>query len=764
MKLHTHSFFSTIATLVVVLLNTGLAAPLEHLEITTTTDTSYLPYRCVAYESETSPPTAVSISRRFHLWDHEPDSTGQQRYLLVRNGNRIKGMPAIISLKSFPSRKLIDDTSLRLSVTDCELFYDTLGSPSGLAMLGYSNDTVFLACYHPDLGITGKLAIASGRDNTGNGAWIPTLTITGISDFDADGMNEAIVIVFTERDIGPRAIYCIELETLTTEWSLPIASGISGGGDLIQAHTDAGLRMIFVTGNPGHGRFDENYQDSWGYLSAISTSGELLFNYVIKLGAVSTNVIRSQRENTFYMLHEIMPTPPETVRQLDEEGRLDDLIVRRPYLSKIDQLGHVIHTTELQCGSYSNFWLQPYGPEGEIAVYVYLSDHRVLVLDTSLTEIAISDTVRISGHLKSLSFEGHENAQVFADGIYTSDLTKLLSFPRGIGEFIPISYDSLDNITGLALGGYKYYWVGRIEKKSWIDLVSVFYLNNQSYVLAFLSCLVGGLLVTNFYRRRNKQNYRLIARQKEELTRTHQELREAQDRLVAHEKDRQARDIAGGFSHEIRNALFPAQAGLKQLRKTIHEDASHEAANKIERAINRGIEMTKLITRFTRLGSDFVPKPTNISSVASMIAQDNESRIADQQVNLQITGSEDISILADDNLLYILMNNLILNSLDALENRTNPKIIVEWTRHTDYTEIVVEDNGIGIDKKYHNRIFDAFYSSKPQSGTGIGLTMVRRIVDLCNGEVSVHSTPGKGTSIRMNFGYTDMSDQSNNNG
>ena len=763
MKPHTHSFFSTIATLAVVLLSTGLAAPLEHLEITTTSDTSYLPYRCVEYESGMSTPAAVAVERRFHLWDHEPDSTGQQRFLVVRNGNLFRGMPAIISLKSFPSRKLIDDTSLRLSVKDCELFYDTLGSPTGLAMLGYQNDTVFLACYHPDLGIVGKLAIASGRDNTGSGAWIPNITIVTINDFDTDGKNEAIICVFTERDLGPRAIYCIELETLTLEWSFPTASGIRNSSAHIQASADAGVQMIFVTGNPGHGRIDENYQDSWGYLSAVSTSGELLFNYVIKLGAVSTDLIRSQRENTFYLLHEIMPTAPETVHRLYKEDRLDDLKAKGLYLSKIDQFGHVIHTTELPCGGYSNFWLQPYGPEGEISVYVHLSDRRVLVLDTALTEIAISDTVRISNHLTSLTFDGHENAQVFTDGIYTSDLTKLLSFPRGIGEFIPISHDSLGNITGLALGGSKYFWIGRIEKKSLLDLISVFYLNNQNYVLAILSCLVGGLLVTNFYRRRNKQNYRLIAKQKEELTRTHQELREAQGRLVAHEKDRQARDIAGGFSHEIRNALFPAQAGLKRLRKTIHEDASHEAADKIERAINRGIEMTKLITRFTRLGSDFVPKPTNISAVVNMIMQDNETRITDQQVNLQITGSDDITVLADDSLLYILMNNLILNSLDALENRTKPKINVGWTRHTDYTEIVVEDNGVGIDKKYHSRIFDAFYSSKPQSGTGIGLTMVRRIVDLCNGEVSVHSTPGKGTSIQVYWGYTDTPDQSNNN-
>jgi signal transduction histidine kinase len=622
-------------------------------------------------------------------------------------------------------------------------------------MLGYKNDTVSLATYHPDSGIVGKLFIATGRDNTGNGSWIPTMSIVGVDDFDADGRDEAIFVVFTERDIGPRITCCVELETLTLEWSLNTAGGIRGGTELIRAETEAGPRLIFVTGNPGHGRSDENYRDSWGYLSAVSTDGELLFNYVIKLGAVTATVLQSQCPGVFYMIHEIMPTPQETVARMAGEDRLDELRSEGSFLSKVDKHGQIIRTTELPCSGYGNFWLQPYGPEEEIALYVTLSDRRVLVLDTALTELAVSDTVRMAGHMMGMSFDGHENAQVFSDGIYTSDLTKLLSFPRGIGDFIPFTHDSLGSVVSLGLGGSGYLWVGRVEKKPWIDLVSVFYLNNQNYVLAIVSCLIGGLLVTNFYRRRNKQNYTLIAKQKEELTNAHQDLREAQARLVAQEKYRQARDIAGGVSHEIRNALFPAQAALNRLRKSIQGDASAEAADKIERAVKRGIEITKLITRFTRLGSDFVPRPTNIAAVVKTVVGDNEARIDGQQVRVQITGGDQITVMSEDNLLYVLLNNLILNSLDALENRPNPNINVVWAEHSDHTEIVVEDNGVGIDEMSQSRIFDAFYSSKPQTGTGIGMTMVRRVVDLCGGEIDVHSVPEEGTSIQVSFGSAD---------
>ncbi len=756
MKFLLHSLVTTVLSSLIILSAPVGALELEHLEISTTTDTSYLPYRCVRFETEASGPNAVMVNQRIHLWDKEPDSTGEQRYILVRNGNRTKGMPAIISLRSFPSHELLDDTSLRTWVIHCGLFYDSLGSPEGLAMLAHRNDTVSLATYHPDLGIVGKLAIATGRDNTGTGTWIPTMLIAGIDDYDDDGHAEAIIQVFTERDIGPRRAYCVELSTLTLEWSLDVAGGIRGGTELIQIRNESGKQIIFATGNPGHGRSDENYRDSWAYLSAISTEGKLLYNYVVKYSAVTVDVLQSQDPGSFYMIHEVMPIDPETFGQIAEADRLDSIKPEGAYLSKLDQFGNISHTTELPDRAYGHFWLQPYGPDGTISLFVHLSDLRVMVFDTALTPLAISEPVRMRSHLGSLAtFDGHEDAQIFNDGIYTSDLTKLLSFPREIGRFIPFTYDSLGNIASLGLATSGYYWTGRIEKKSWIDLISVFYLNNQNYVLAFLSCLAGGLLVTNFYRRRNKQNYKLIARQKEELTQAHRDLREAQDRLVAQEKYRQARDIAGGVSHEIRNALFPAQAALSRLRKSIEGDASAESARKIERAVNRGIEITKLITRFTRLGSDFVPKPTNIASVIDTVLRDNEVRIDAQQVEVQITGDDQITVMAEDNLLSVLFNNLILNSLDALENRSSPSISIKWEERSDRTDVVVEDNGVGIDRVSQDRIFDAFYSSKPRTGTGIGMTMVRRVVDLCGGEIDVRSVPDEGTTIQVSFRQSD---------
>lgn len=756
MNLAPQRLFITAWTGLIILLTSFSASALEPLDISTTSDTSYLPYRCVEFESEGSGPNVVTVNQRIHLWDKEPDSTGEQRYILVRNGDRTKGMPAIISLRGFPSRVLIDDTSLKTWVIRCGLFYDSLGSPEGLAMLAHRNDTVSLAIYHPDQGIVGVLPLATGRDNTGTGTWIPTMSIAGIDDYDGDGHAEAILQVFTERDFGPRAIYCVELSTLTLKWSLEVAGGIRAGAELIQTQNESGRQIIFATGNPGHGRSDENYRDSWAYLSAISTEGELLYNYVVKYSAATVDVLQSQDPGSFYMIHEIMPTDPETFRQLAEADRLDSITPEGPYLSKLDQFGRVIHTIELPGRAYGHFWSQPYGPDRTIALYVHLSDKRVMVFDTALTALAISEPVSMTAILGSLAtFEDHKNVLVFNDGIYTSDLTKLLSFPRPIANFIPFSYDSLGNISALGLATTGYYWIGRMEKKSWIDLVSVFYLNNQTYMLAFLSCLAGGLLVTNFYRRRNKQNYKLITRQKEELTQAHRDLKEAQDRLVAQEKYRQARDIAGGVSHEIRNALFPAQAALSRLRKSIEGDASAESARKIERAVNRGIEITKLITRFTRLGTDFVPKPTNISGVISTVLRDNEARIDTQQVRVQITGDDQITVMAEDNLLFVLFNNLILNSLDALENRSNPSISIVWKEHSDRTEVVVEDNGMGIDKMSQDRIFDAFYSSKPQTGTGIGMTMVRRVVDLCKGEIDVRSVPDEGTTIKVTFGRSD---------
>ena len=75
-------------------------------------------------------------------------------------------------------------------------------------------------------------------------------------------------------------------------------------------------------------------------------------------------------------------------------------------------------------------------------------------------------------------------------------------------------------------------------------------------------------------------------------------------------------------------------------------------------------------------------------------------------------------------------------------------IKIDYTESASYYQFSIEDNGIGIEKKQHHKIFKIFHSlNKSKESTGIGLSIVKKIVELYEGDVWLKSTVGKGTTF-----------------
>jgi light-regulated signal transduction histidine kinase (bacteriophytochrome) len=105
---------------------------------------------------------------------------------------------------------------------------------------------------------------------------------------------------------------------------------------------------------------------------------------------------------------------------------------------------------------------------------------------------------------------------------------------------------------------------------------------------------------------------------------------------------------------------------------------------------------------------------------------------------------------ADVGLIRILFDNLIGNAMKFSSKSDSPQIFIGSTRQNDETVFYVRDNGVGFDQEKADKIFDPFirlHSPKEFPGTGIGLAIVRKIIERHNGTLWANSKKGKGTTI-----------------
>jgi signal transduction histidine kinase len=96
------------------------------------------------------------------------------------------------------------------------------------------------------------------------------------------------------------------------------------------------------------------------------------------------------------------------------------------------------------------------------------------------------------------------------------------------------------------------------------------------------------------------------------------------------------------------------------------------------------------------------------------------------------------------------MQNLIVNAIKFMGSQPHPIINIGFENIDDEQIFFVQDNGIGIGSEYHESIFELFKKLDPATeGTGLGLGLVKRIIEVHNGRLWVESEPGKGATFKF---------------
>jgi PAS domain S-box-containing protein len=225
---------------------------------------------------------------------------------------------------------------------------------------------------------------------------------------------------------------------------------------------------------------------------------------------------------------------------------------------------------------------------------------------------------------------------------------------------------------------------------------------------------------------------------------------ETQRRLIQREKLASLGEMAAGVAHEIRNPL----GGIKMATSLLSspELDSSPLSQEMARSILAGIaEIESIInslldwTRDTRLDRNEYDLARILAPVVEVACAEGRARGVDVAYGRV---ERDVIAAVDGPKLRQVFTNVMQNAIEAIDPRRGGRVEVNLFAADGRATVEVIDNGLGIALEDRDRIFLPFFTTKP-SGTGLGMSIVKKIVDLHGGDIAIESAPDRGTRVRI---------------
>jgi signal transduction histidine kinase len=718
----------------------------ERIDIEFTSDTTFLPYRMVVLDSfynrqDHYPTNNVMLPLR-------PGVEGKTRALYSHIHMPHKGVDQAftVDINAYPPNEFLRQAAIHLHHRSWQTYHDSTSGMMTILVTGYMRDSAWVYEVDPLTSDHRRRFLMTGVDTTGDGDWQPEIYIDHIDDFDGDGVVEALLFVNPRREAGVRTMFCLELGTLEIQWSLPMACGA------LSVETLGNGSLMMACKGPYQGKKDANFDDRLGYLVIVDSLGRITLNRSVKAAVCATLLLPAPDSQSYYLSHEFPPSNADSVRRLLNEDRMDEIQDGLFRLSQVSPRGEVIRSVSF---AYPVFELTtiPYGEDGAPHIYTWHSNRRGRIYDTTLALVAETEREAVRGFYSPMTLTGGQQVLPAGKGLYSTGLEQLASYNGRIGRLYPILYDSSGHISVMLLTSGDESAVVRFERRGWVDIATIFYYRYRSYILMIMTALLVGLVLVNYYRQRTRRNLVIIRDQKERLEQAQRELKEAQAKLVAQEKFRQARDIAGGFAHEIRNALSPARHALARMmglpREKLTEDKLKRMGGLMDRSLVHAVDLTERISEYTRIEELTAEESVDLVKVRDRVLEDHRHQFDDSGIELVSNKAGVVEYRGNPRHFELLLANLVRNAIVAMHESEQRRLTVSVEDTEGRVVIEVSDTGCGIRHEEHERIWDIFYTTDPDRGTGVGLTLTKKIVDLYEGAISVTSEPGKGTMFRV---------------
>jgi len=213
--------------------------------------------------------------------------------------------------------------------------------------------------------------------------------------------------------------------------------------------------------------------------------------------------------------------------------------------------------------------------------------------------------------------------------------------------------------------------------------------------------------------------------------------------------------------HEIMNSVTPIVSLASTMREIIELDLSEkediqETVSDLKEALFTIENRSKGIMNFVNAYREFtsIPKPkfveTSSKEVISQVLNLVQPQLKEKEVALKTDFKEDFELMADTEQIAMVLINIIKNAAESVENRLNPQVKIRTYELDEQKIIEIADNGSGIEPEALEKIFIPFYTTK-KTGSGIGLSLSRQIMQMHGGNLKVSSKVGEGSKFLIIF-------------
>jgi len=212
-------------------------------------------------------------------------------------------------------------------------------------------------------------------------------------------------------------------------------------------------------------------------------------------------------------------------------------------------------------------------------------------------------------------------------------------------------------------------------------------------------------------------------------------------------------EMARQVAHEIKNPLTPIRLGVQHLRRALgrpdYEQVLEQNVSRILNEIDRLDEIARSFSRYGSAPEERPPaEPTDVGEIVRDVVTLETLGQGSVAWRCEVRGDPALALARGDELREVLLN--LFENARLAEARSVRAVVRADTLQDGSAAVCVEviDDGTGIDQAVLPRIFEPHFSTRT-SGSGLGLAITRRMVESWGGEVTIASTVGEGTTVRL---------------